>query len=77
MWLRTGDCRGLEAEIAELIQGGQVQARIDSGSQVLYKRRANVRSATFAAAMQAGELPTAPRPFLRLSPSHHLVSKES
>ena len=72
-----GTCRGLEAEIAELIQGGQVQARIDSGSQVLYKRRANVRSATFAAAMQEGQLATAPWLLLRSNLSHHRVSEES
>jgi len=48
-------CRDLEREIAVLIQEGHILARIDSASKVLYKKRSNLRSTTFAAAMQASE----------------------
>ena len=51
------DCRELEQQIAELIQAGQIQARIDSDSQVLHKRRTNTRSTVFAEALQACEFP--------------------
>lgn len=50
-------CRALEDQIADLIQDGKILARIDSGSQVLYKRRANLRSATFSSALRSGRAP--------------------
>ena len=47
-------CRGLENELAKLIQDNQIQARIDSNAKILHARHTNVRSQTFQAALQAG-----------------------
>lgn len=49
-------CSVLEKEIAELIQSTQIQARIDSGSKVLYKRRSDMRAAVFSTAVKSGGL---------------------
>ncbi|CAL8465400.1 g4936 [Coccomyxa elongata] len=45
----------LEKELADLVAAGQVQARIDSHSKVLYARLTNTRAATFERALQTGE----------------------
>ena len=50
----TWQCRGLENELAKLIQDNQIQARIDSNAKILHARHTNVRSQTFQAALQAG-----------------------
>ena len=45
----------LEAELALLIMGGQIPARIDSQAKVLHARRANQRSETFSRALRMGD----------------------
>lgn len=48
------NCRALEKELAELVAGGQVQARIDSHAKVLYARLTDTRAATFERALRIG-----------------------
>lgn len=49
------DDKGLEGELAELIESGLVAARIDAAAGVLHGRRAAPRTATYAEAMRAAE----------------------
>jgi hypothetical protein len=53
-------CRALERELADLIAAGQVQARIDSHSKVLYARLTDTRAATFERALKTGARPLLP-----------------
>ncbi len=50
-------CRVLEKELADLVAAGQVQARIDSHSKVLYARLTDTRAATFERALKTGARP--------------------
>ena len=45
----------LEEEIAALISGKQISARIDSQAKVLHARQADARAATFASALRVGD----------------------
>jgi len=49
------DVDALEKELAKLIMGGQIPARIDSQNKVLHKRATDQRTATFATAIKMGE----------------------
>lgn len=55
MLIHLHACRGLEKEIAILIQDGHIQARIDSAGKILHKKKADQRAKTIKAALQAGE----------------------
>jgi hypothetical protein len=48
-------CRGIEAELAELISANEIAARIDSHRSTLHARRADQRSGTYRMALAAGE----------------------
>eukprot|EP00698_Gefionella_okellyi_P008789 TRINITY_DN219_c0_g1_i1.p2 TRINITY_DN219_c0_g1~~TRINITY_DN219_c0_g1_i1.p2 ORF type:complete len:154 (-),score=36.95 TRINITY_DN219_c0_g1_i1:27-488(-) len=46
--------QGMERELALLIMDGQIHARIDSNSKILYGEEADVRDAAFEAALKMG-----------------------
>ena len=48
-------CSDVEADIVRLIQKGSIPARIDSGSRVLYKTKANVKAQAYKQALASGQ----------------------
>lgn len=49
------DVGGIEKELAVLISGGEIQARIDSHAKILYAYKKDARSEMYAAAVEAAE----------------------